>query len=175
MLKNVLLQVSYPPVYTVICNFKHVKSQHKSQAASSFTIAPKMRWQTWSLIYSILKISLFNVAPINTQNVDLLFFYFEQSFAELVHSGGIIYTVEEENCEDQEQKLHLPLVQQHLLLFLFLQYSDPFTSQLSDIMGKGQLYVIRCVGLRLISYPWSSSLSYRDVDRAPPRGCSEQQ
>lgn len=102
------------------------------------------------MIYSVLKISLFNVATINTQNVDLFVFQFEQSCAELVHSGGIIYTVEEENCEDQEQKLHLPLVQQRLLLFIFLQYSDPFTSQLSDIMGKGQLYVKRCVGLKLI-------------------------
>lgn len=56
--------------------------------------------------------------------------------ADLLHSGGTIYTVEElENHEDKERQQNLPLVQQRLLLFLLLHYSDPFTVQLSDVVG----------------------------------------
>lgn len=54
-----------------------------------------------------------------------------------------MYTVEQENWEDQEQKLGVPSMQQRLLLFLFLQHSDPFTLQLSDIMGERQLHVYK--------------------------------
>ncbi|XP_078025767.1 DUF4554 domain-containing protein [Epinephelus lanceolatus] len=50
---------------------------------------------------------------------------------DLVHSGGTVYTVEQENSEDPEQET----VQQGLLLFLSLQHSDPFTCQLSDMMA----------------------------------------
>ena len=48
-------------------------------------------------------------------------------------SGGIVYEVEQEN---QEEESSLPTMQQGLLLCLFLQHSDPFTSQLSDVMGE---------------------------------------
>lgn len=61
--------------------------------------------------------------------------------ADLVHSGGTIYTVEQENWEDPERESSPPRMQQSLLLFLFLQHSDPFTYQLSDIMGERQLHV----------------------------------
>lgn len=63
------------------------------------------------------------------------------SSADLVHSGGTVYTVEQENCEDPEQESGFPRMQQSLLLFLFLQHSDPFICQLSDIMGERQLHV----------------------------------
>ncbi|KAM4732932.1 LOW QUALITY PROTEIN: type 2 DNA topoisomerase 6 subunit B-like [Anableps anableps] len=54
---------------------------------------------------------------------------------DLVHSGGVLYTVEQENWDDPEQESsHLP-VQQSLLVFLFLQHSDPFTSELADMMS----------------------------------------
>ncbi|KAM6999992.1 type 2 DNA topoisomerase 6 subunit B-like [Tautogolabrus adspersus] len=56
------------------------------------------------------------------------------SFKDLVHSGGFVYTVEQENSEDAEEESNPSPVQQSLLLFLFLQHSDPFTCQLSDIM-----------------------------------------
>ncbi|XP_044061152.1 DUF4554 domain-containing protein isoform X2 [Siniperca chuatsi] len=59
------------------------------------------------------------------------------SFKDLVHSGGTVYTVEQENCEDPESSL--PSVQQSLLLFLFLKHSDPFTYQLSDMMATEAL------------------------------------
>ncbi|XP_031718734.1 type 2 DNA topoisomerase 6 subunit B-like isoform X1 [Anarrhichthys ocellatus] len=52
-----------------------------------------------------------------------------------VHRGGTVYTVEQENCEDPEQESGLPPMQQSLLLYLFLQHSDPFTYQLSDMMA----------------------------------------
>ncbi|XP_054454095.1 DUF4554 domain-containing protein [Anoplopoma fimbria] len=57
------------------------------------------------------------------------------SFKDLVHRGGIVYTVEQENCEDPEQESSLPTMQQSLLLYLFLQHNDPFTYQLSDLMA----------------------------------------
>ncbi len=58
-----------------------------------------------------------------------------------MHSGGTIYSIEQQNWEDPEQESSLPVMQQSLLLFLFLQYSDPFTQQLPDIMGERQLHV----------------------------------
>ncbi|XP_068571588.1 type 2 DNA topoisomerase 6 subunit B-like [Cebidichthys violaceus] len=48
-----------------------------------------------------------------------------------VHKGGTVYTVEQENCEESS----VPPMQQSLLLYLFLQHSDPFTYQLSDRMA----------------------------------------
>ncbi|KAM8732884.1 type 2 DNA topoisomerase 6 subunit B-like [Acanthopagrus schlegelii] len=57
------------------------------------------------------------------------------SYKDLVHSGGTVYTVEQENYEDSEQASSPPQAQQRLLLFLFLQYNDPFTCQLNDIMA----------------------------------------
>ncbi|XP_035017569.1 DUF4554 domain-containing protein [Hippoglossus stenolepis] len=58
------------------------------------------------------------------------------SYKDLVLSGGIVYEVEQEN---QEEESSLPTMQQGLLLFLFLQHSDPFTSQLSDVMATEAL------------------------------------
>lgn len=100
-----------------------------------------------------------------------------------MHSGGTVYTVEQENWEDQEQKLGVPSMQQRLLLFLFLQHSDPFTLQLSDIMGERQLHVYKHRTCRLC---WSllhllffficdPPFSHRGADRAPPGGYSEAQ
>ncbi|XP_073342451.1 type 2 DNA topoisomerase 6 subunit B-like [Pagrus major] len=61
------------------------------------------------------------------------------SSKDLVHSGGTVYTVEQENCEDSQQESSPPRMQQRLLLFLFLQHNDPFTYQLSDIMATEAL------------------------------------
>ncbi|XP_039975955.1 DUF4554 domain-containing protein isoform X3 [Xiphias gladius] len=58
------------------------------------------------------------------------------SFKDLVLGGGTVYKVEQENREEESS---LPTVQQSLLLFLFLQHSDPFTSQLSDVMATEAL------------------------------------
>lgn len=63
------------------------------------------------------------------------------SSADLVHSGGCTYTAEQENREDAEQESSPPRMPQSLLLFLFLQHSDPFSNQLSDIMGERRLHV----------------------------------
>ncbi|XP_037531741.1 DUF4554 domain-containing protein [Nematolebias whitei] len=61
------------------------------------------------------------------------------SFKDFVHSGDIVYSVEQENWEDPEQTpSHVP-VQQSLLLFLFLQHSDPFTSEVTDIIAAEML------------------------------------
>ncbi|XP_029297836.1 type 2 DNA topoisomerase 6 subunit B-like isoform X2 [Cottoperca gobio] len=57
------------------------------------------------------------------------------SFKDLVHSGGTVYTVEQENCEDPEQESSPAPIRQSLLLYIFLQHSDPFTYQLSDMMA----------------------------------------
>ncbi|CAI5652364.1 unnamed protein product [Oreochromis niloticus] len=57
------------------------------------------------------------------------------SFKDLVYSGGTVYTVEKDSWDDPEQESSLPTVQQSLLLFFFLQHSDPFTSQLTDLMA----------------------------------------
>nr|XP_019934605.1 PREDICTED: type 2 DNA topoisomerase 6 subunit B-like isoform X2 [Paralichthys olivaceus] len=58
------------------------------------------------------------------------------SYKDLVLNGGTVYEVEQEN---QEEESSLPTMQQGLLLFLFLQHSDPFTSQLSDVMATEAL------------------------------------
>ncbi|CAB1455067.1 unnamed protein product [Pleuronectes platessa] len=58
------------------------------------------------------------------------------SYKDLVLSGGIVYEVEQEN---QGEESIVPTMQQGLLLFLFLQHSDPFTSQLSDVMATEAL------------------------------------
>ncbi|XP_075902474.1 type 2 DNA topoisomerase 6 subunit B-like [Nelusetta ayraudi] len=47
---------------------------------------------------------------------------------------GIVYTVEQDDWEDLKEESH-PAVLQRLLLFLFLQNSDPFTFRFSDIMA----------------------------------------
>lgn len=47
-------------------------------------------------------------------------------------NGGTMYEVQQEN-DDRESSL--PTMHQSLLLLLFLQYSDPFTSEMSDVMG----------------------------------------
>ncbi|KAM4585709.1 LOW QUALITY PROTEIN: type 2 DNA topoisomerase 6 subunit B-like [Fundulus diaphanus] len=56
------------------------------------------------------------------------------SHDDLVPSGGVVYAVEQENWDDPEQESSRLPVQQSLLVFLFLQHSDPFTSELTDIM-----------------------------------------
>ncbi|KAM9356696.1 type 2 DNA topoisomerase 6 subunit B-like [Symphorus nematophorus] len=61
------------------------------------------------------------------------------SFKDLVHSGGTVFTVEQENCEDSEQQSGLSSVQQRLLLFLFLQHNDPFIYHLSDFIATEAL------------------------------------
>ncbi|XP_074504782.1 type 2 DNA topoisomerase 6 subunit B-like [Sebastes fasciatus] len=61
------------------------------------------------------------------------------SCKDLVHSGGTVYTVEQENSEDPEHESSPPPMQQSLLLCLLLQHSDPFTYQLSDMMATEML------------------------------------
>lgn len=53
---------------------------------------------------------------------------------------GIVYTVEQDDWEDLKEESH-PAVLQRLLLFLFLQNSDPFTFRFSDIMGERRIHV----------------------------------
>lgn len=65
-----------------------------------------------------------------------LFFIFISS-ADLLHSGGTVYTV---NWEDQEQESSSPSILQSLRLFMFLQHNDQFACQLSDRMGEEQLH-----------------------------------
>ncbi|KAM9377963.1 type 2 DNA topoisomerase 6 subunit B-like [Pholidichthys leucotaenia] len=57
------------------------------------------------------------------------------SFKDPVCSNGIVYTAEQDNWHDPERESVLPLVQQSLRLFFFLQHSDPFASQLADDMA----------------------------------------
>ncbi|XP_044220653.1 DUF4554 domain-containing protein isoform X2 [Thunnus albacares] len=61
------------------------------------------------------------------------------SFTDLAHSSGIVYTVEQENCEEPQRESSLLPMKQKLLIFLFLQHSDSFISQLSDIMATEAL------------------------------------
>lgn len=56
--------------------------------------------------------------------------------------SSTVYRVEQENCEDAEQESTLPSMPQSLLLFLFLQHSDPFISHISDLMGERQQQLI---------------------------------
>ncbi|XP_054890413.1 DUF4554 domain-containing protein [Poeciliopsis prolifica] len=59
---------------------------------------------------------------------------FKASPDDPAHSDGVVFTVEQGNWDDPVQEpSHLP-VQQSLLVLLFLQYSDPFTSDLADKM-----------------------------------------
>ncbi|KAK2904225.1 hypothetical protein Q8A73_010882 [Channa argus] len=60
------------------------------------------------------------------------------SLEDFLYSGGIVYTVMQENWY-LEQKSWFPPMEQSLLLFLFLQHNDPFISQLSDIMATEAL------------------------------------
>lgn len=53
---------------------------------------------------------------------------------------GMVYTVEQDDWEDPQEESH-PAVLQRLLLFLFLQNSDPFTFRFSDIMGERPIHV----------------------------------
>ncbi|XP_008324902.1 type 2 DNA topoisomerase 6 subunit B-like isoform X2 [Cynoglossus semilaevis] len=57
------------------------------------------------------------------------------SFKDLLN-GGTMYEVQQEN-DDRESSL--PTMHQSLLLLLFLQYSDPFTSEMSDVMAAEAL------------------------------------
>ncbi|XP_077388827.1 type 2 DNA topoisomerase 6 subunit B-like isoform X2 [Festucalex cinctus] len=50
------------------------------------------------------------------------------------HEGSIVYAVEHETSQGPEKRLQLHPVKQKLLVFLFLQHTDPFASQLSDFM-----------------------------------------
>ncbi|KAM4621823.1 type 2 DNA topoisomerase 6 subunit B-like [Polymixia lowei] len=61
------------------------------------------------------------------------------TFTDLVHSGGTVYTVEHGNCRQPGSEWSLACVEQSLSLFLFLQHSDPFTSQLSDVTATEEL------------------------------------
>ncbi|KAG7517329.1 type 2 DNA topoisomerase 6 subunit B-like isoform X1 [Solea senegalensis] len=58
------------------------------------------------------------------------------SFKDLWLKGGNVYAVEQDNWEGESS---LPTMQQSLLLFLFLQHTDPFTSQLSDVLATEEL------------------------------------
>ncbi|XP_071313497.1 type 2 DNA topoisomerase 6 subunit B-like isoform X2 [Trachinotus anak] len=58
------------------------------------------------------------------------------SFKDLVLSGGTVYKVEQEMLEEESSP---STIQQSLLLFLFLQHSDPFTSHISDVMATEAL------------------------------------
>ncbi|XP_038142548.1 DUF4554 domain-containing protein [Cyprinodon tularosa] len=60
---------------------------------------------------------------------------FKGSYDDFVHSCGVVYTVEQENWDDPEQEAGHAPVQQSLLVFLFLQHIDPFTSELRDIVA----------------------------------------
>ncbi|XP_029918040.1 type 2 DNA topoisomerase 6 subunit B-like [Myripristis murdjan] len=61
------------------------------------------------------------------------------SCTDLVDSCGTVYTVEHGNYAEPQQERSPAPVQQGLSLFLFLQHSDPFTSQLSDVMATEEL------------------------------------
>ncbi|XP_047209806.1 DUF4554 domain-containing protein isoform X2 [Girardinichthys multiradiatus] len=66
----------------------------------------------------------------------------QSSHGDQVHEGGVVYIVEQENWDDPRQdSSHLP-VQQSLLVCLFLQHSDPFTSDFTDILA-GELLLER--------------------------------
>ncbi|XP_071251348.1 type 2 DNA topoisomerase 6 subunit B-like [Salvelinus alpinus] len=49
-----------------------------------------------------------------------------------------VYTIDRAQCQETEQE-GIPAVDQNLSLFLFLQHSDPFHSQLSDFMASEEL------------------------------------
>ncbi|XP_055015395.1 DUF4554 domain-containing protein isoform X2 [Boleophthalmus pectinirostris] len=53
-----------------------------------------------------------------------------------IPGGGSVYKVEQANTLESVVKSSLFSIDQSLLLFLFLQYTDPFTSEISDIMAS---------------------------------------
>ncbi|XP_056132259.1 DUF4554 domain-containing protein [Lampris incognitus] len=63
----------------------------------------------------------------------------QQPHLDCVYSGVTLYTVENENSEQPQPGWSLDSVEQSLVVFLFLQHSDPFTSQLSDVMTNEEL------------------------------------
>ncbi|XP_061691885.1 DUF4554 domain-containing protein isoform X2 [Syngnathoides biaculeatus] len=72
-----------------------------------------------------------------------------QEFGELIlrclsstdrsQEGSIVFAVEDKTCQEPEKRLQLNPVKQKLLIFLFLQHTDPFISQLSDFMDTEAL------------------------------------
>ncbi|KAK7922411.1 hypothetical protein WMY93_009313 [Mugilogobius chulae] len=60
------------------------------------------------------------------------------SFQEVLPSGGTVYKVQQVNLEN-DVKSSLRSIDQSLLLFLFLQHTDPFTMEISDIMATDML------------------------------------
>lgn len=50
-----------------------------------------------------------------------------------------MYRVEQLNCQETNEESSLFSIDQCLVLFLFLQHSDPFTSEISDIMASEML------------------------------------
>ncbi|XP_072288366.1 type 2 DNA topoisomerase 6 subunit B-like [Eucyclogobius newberryi] len=57
------------------------------------------------------------------------------SFQEIIPSGGTVYKVEQVDSLECGGKSRLFSIDQSLLLFLFLQHTDPFTTEISDIMA----------------------------------------
>lgn len=78
------------------------------------------------------------------------------SCADPVYSVGTVHTVEQDHWEDLKEESGVPSVPQRLLLFLFLQHSDPFTLQLSDVMGERQLHAQRYRTFLLVFSHFSS-------------------
>ncbi|XP_057707103.1 DUF4554 domain-containing protein isoform X2 [Corythoichthys intestinalis] len=56
------------------------------------------------------------------------------SLTDPLHEGRIVYSVEDETCQEPEKKLDLQPVKQKLLIFLLFQHTDPFASQLMDFI-----------------------------------------
>ncbi|XP_061541152.1 DUF4554 domain-containing protein [Phycodurus eques] len=61
------------------------------------------------------------------------------SYIDPSHEGSIVYAVEHKTCQEPEKRLQLHPVKQKLVIFLFLQHTDPFVSQLSEFMGADAL------------------------------------
>lgn len=61
------------------------------------------------------------------------------SLKERTPTGGTVYRVEQLNCQETNEESSLFSIDQCLVLFLFLQHSDPFTSEISDIMASEML------------------------------------
>ncbi|XP_054647886.1 DUF4554 domain-containing protein [Dunckerocampus dactyliophorus] len=56
------------------------------------------------------------------------------SYTEPSHDGSVVYTVDQETSQTPKEKLHSHPIEQKLLVFLFLQHTDPFASHLSDFV-----------------------------------------
>ncbi|XP_055080673.1 DUF4554 domain-containing protein, partial [Periophthalmus magnuspinnatus] len=56
------------------------------------------------------------------------------SFQEVLAGGDTVYKVEQVNSPEGGEKSNLFSIDQSVLLFLFLQHTDPFTTEISDIM-----------------------------------------